>query len=114
MLGLVGCIVWHQLGLVASLSIGGLAYGAGLGTSGLSRWDSGEGLGGASDHSGTLLTLSMFPQYRDICPIFLLPSFLPFDCMIVWGAQGFWAMGLALGVFLGPFLFLFLIADTHS
>ena len=45
MLGLVGCFMWHQLGLVASLSIGGRAYGAGLGTSGLSRWDSGEGLG---------------------------------------------------------------------
>ena len=45
MLGLVGCFMWHQLGLVASLSIGGRAYGVGLGTSGLSRWDSGEGLG---------------------------------------------------------------------
>ena len=107
MLGLVGCIVWHQLGWIASLSIGRRAYGAGLGTSGLSRWDSGEGLGGASDHRGTLLTLSMFPQYRDICPIFLLPSFLPFGRLIVWGAQGFWAMGLTLGVFFGTISFPF-------
>ena len=113
MLGLDGCIVWHQLGLAASFSIGELAYGVGLGTSGLSWWASGEGLGGASDHSGSLLTLSTFSPYRDICPIFLLPGFLPFGGLIVWGAQGFWAMGLTL-VFFGTISFSFPIADKHS
>ena len=83
------------------------ASGAGLGTIGLAWWDSGEGLRGAAAHSLSLFP-PLFSRARDIFPVFpvfLLLSFLPCGCLIVRGAQEFWAMGLT-WVFWDLFLFL--------
>ena len=40
--------------------------------------------------------LPLFSWARDIFLVFLLPSFLLCDCLIVSGVQEFWAMGLTL------------------
>ena len=83
------------------------ASGAGLGTIGLARWDSGAGLGGVAVPS-FFSHLPLFSRARDIFPVFLLPSFLLCGCLIVRGAQEFWARGLTL-IFWDPFLFLLFI-----
>ena len=59
--------------------------------------------------------LPFFSWARDIFAVFLLPSFVLCGCLIVRGAQEFWAMGLTL-VFWDPFLsfFSYDLINTHD